>query len=45
MARRQPVTPQEFLAIKGVGQWKADEFGARFLAAIREHRGEGARRG
>jgi ATP-dependent DNA helicase RecQ len=36
MARRRPSTPAEFLAVKGVGEWKAAEFGARFLAAIRE---------
>jgi ATP-dependent DNA helicase RecQ len=36
MARRRPATPAEFLAVKGVGEWKAAEFGARFLAAIRE---------
>ena len=37
MARRRPTTPAEFLAVKGVGEWKAGEFGPRFLAAIRDH--------
>jgi len=37
MARRRPTTPDEFLAVKGVGEWKAGEFGPRFLAAIRAH--------
>ena len=36
MARRRPRTAAEFLAVKGVGEWKSEEFGARFLAAIRE---------
>jgi ATP-dependent DNA helicase RecQ len=35
MARLRPRTPAEFLEVKGVGEWKAAEFGARFLAAIR----------
>ncbi len=37
MARRRPTTPDEFLAVKGVGEWKAGEFGPRFLAAIRDY--------
>jgi ATP-dependent DNA helicase RecQ len=37
MARRQPTTPAAFLLVKGVGEWKAEAFGARFLAAIREY--------
>ena len=37
MARRRPTLPHEFLDVKGVGEWKADEFGAQFLAAIRAH--------
>jgi len=37
MARRRPTLPHEFLEVKGVGEWKADEFGAEFLAAIRAH--------
>jgi ATP-dependent DNA helicase RecQ len=37
MARRRPTLPHEFLGVKGVGEWKADEFGAQFLAAIRAH--------
>jgi len=34
MARRRPTTTAAFLMVKGVGEWKAEEFGARFLAAI-----------
>ena len=37
MARRRPTLPHEFLEVKGVGEWKADELGTRFLAAIRAH--------
>jgi ATP-dependent DNA helicase RecQ len=43
MARRRPTLPHEFLDVKGVGEWKADEFGAQFLAAIRAHVEAGAR--
>jgi ATP-dependent DNA helicase RecQ len=39
MARRRPRTSTEFLAVKGVGEWKSEEYGARFLAAIRDHGG------
>ena len=35
MARLRPRTPTAFLEVKGVGEWKAAEFGERFLAAIR----------
>ena len=35
MARRRPRTSAEFLAVKGVGEWKSEEYGARFLAVIR----------
>ena len=35
MARLRPRTPAAFLEVKGVGEWKAAEFGERFLAAIR----------
>jgi ATP-dependent DNA helicase RecQ len=35
MARLRPRTPGAFLEVKGVGEWKAAEFGERFLAAIR----------
>jgi hypothetical protein len=37
MARRQPKTPSAFLMVKGVGEWKAEEFGPRFLGAIRAY--------
>jgi ATP-dependent DNA helicase RecQ len=36
MARRRPRTAAEFLAVKGVGEWKSEEFGPRFLSAIRD---------
>jgi ATP-dependent DNA helicase RecQ len=35
MARLRPRTPAAFREVKGVGDWKAAEFGERFLAAIR----------
>jgi ATP-dependent DNA helicase RecQ len=35
MARLRPCTPAAFREVKGVGEWKAAEFGERFLAAIR----------
>ena len=34
MARLRPTTRAALLAIKGVGEWKAEAFGARFLGAI-----------
>ncbi|MBI1961949.1 MAG: RecQ family ATP-dependent DNA helicase, partial [Candidatus Rokubacteria bacterium] len=34
MVRLRPRTREEFLDVKGVGEWKSEEFGARFLAAI-----------
>ncbi|MBI2162280.1 MAG: RecQ family ATP-dependent DNA helicase [Candidatus Rokubacteria bacterium] len=34
MVRLRPSTREEFLGVKGVGEWKCEEFGARFLAAI-----------
>ena len=37
MARRRPTLPHEFLDVKGVGDWKAEEYGAQFVAAIRAH--------
>ena len=43
MARRRPTTPAAFLLVKGVGEWKAEEFGPRFIGAIRAYveRGSG----
>jgi ATP-dependent DNA helicase RecQ len=35
MARLRPRSPAAFREVKGVGEWKAAEFGERFLAAIR----------
>jgi len=40
MARREPTSPQEFLQVRGVGEKKAQEYGPRFMAAIRRHREE-----
>jgi ATP-dependent DNA helicase RecQ len=37
MARRRPTTAAAFLSVKGVGDWKAEEFGPRFLPAIRAY--------
>jgi superfamily II DNA helicase RecQ len=34
LARLRPTTRAEFLAVKGVGVWKAEQFGARFIEAI-----------
>ena len=35
MARLRPATLEQFREVKGVGDWKLDAFGARFLAVIR----------
>jgi ATP-dependent DNA helicase RecQ len=35
MARLRPTTPDGFLEVKGVGEWKAQAFGERFLSALR----------
>ena len=37
MARRRPASPEEFLQVSGVGQQKSKEYGAAFLAAIKEY--------
>jgi ATP-dependent DNA helicase RecQ len=37
LARLRPETRAEFRAVKGVGEWKCEEFGPRFLGAIAEH--------
>jgi ATP-dependent DNA helicase RecQ len=37
MCRLRPMTPTAFLAVKGVGERKAEQFGPPFLAAIRKH--------
>jgi len=37
MARRRPASPEEFLQVSGVGQQKSKEYGAAFLAAIRDY--------
>jgi ATP-dependent DNA helicase RecQ len=36
MARVRPTTLDEFREVKGVGDWKLETFGHRFLAAVRE---------
>ena len=37
MCRLRPMTNTAFLAVKGVGERKAEQFGPPFLAAIRKH--------
>ena len=37
MARRRPESLEEFLEVSGVGEKKRQQYGARFIAAIREH--------
>jgi ATP-dependent DNA helicase RecQ len=37
MCRLRPMTSTAFLAVKGVGERKAEQFGPPFLAAIRKH--------
>ena len=37
LARLRPATRAALLAVKGVGEWKCEEFGPRFLAAILSH--------
>jgi ATP-dependent DNA helicase RecQ len=34
MVQRHPTTPEEFLEVKGVGEWKSQAFGERFLALL-----------
>jgi ATP-dependent DNA helicase RecQ len=36
MARLKPRTREALLDVKGVGEWKAQTFGERFLAVIRQ---------
>jgi ATP-dependent DNA helicase RecQ len=36
MARKQPVTLEDFLQVKGVGEQKRDDYGKQFLACIAE---------
>jgi ATP-dependent DNA helicase RecQ len=36
MARLKPRTREAFLEVKGVGEWKSETFGDRFLALIRQ---------
>jgi ATP-dependent DNA helicase RecQ len=35
IARLRPATREELLRVKGIGEWKCNEFGPRFLSAIR----------
>ena len=37
MARRKPLNPEDFLKVNGVGDKKHEEYGALFLAAIKEY--------
>ena len=36
MVHRHPTTLDEFLEVKGVGEWKSEAFGQRFLALLRQ---------
>ena len=36
MARGRPMTLEDFRAVKGVGDWKLETFGARFVTALRQ---------
>jgi ATP-dependent DNA helicase RecQ len=36
MARLRPVTLEQFREVKGVGDWKLETFGERFVAALRD---------
>jgi len=36
MARVKPLTLDEFRSVKGVGDWKLETFGDRFVAAVRQ---------
>jgi len=36
MVRRHPTTREELLEVKGVGEWKSQAFGERFLALLRQ---------
>ena len=36
MAARRPQSRDDLLAVKGVGEAKADRYGAAFLAVVRE---------
>lgn len=40
MAQKAPCTMEAFLKVKGVGQYKAQEYGEVFLAEIRRHLGK-----
>ena len=42
MSARQPKTPEEFLAVSGVGQVKLERYGEKFLAEIRAFAAEGS---
>src|SRR5262249_8975375 len=41
MARLKPRTREALLEVKGVGEWKAETFGERFLAVVRQQPGAG----
>ena len=36
MVSRHPTTAEELLEVKGVGEWKSQAFGERFLALLRQ---------
>lgn len=41
MCRKLPVTPEEFLAVNGVGDNKLKQYGDRFISAITEYKATG----
>ncbi len=42
MVRVKPITDDQFLAVNGVGESKLEQYGERFMAAIREDSGDEA---
>ena len=37
MAQKAPVTMEEFLDVSGVGKFKAERYGQRFITAIKKY--------
>lgn len=40
MAKKAPVTKEEFLNVSGVGKYKAERYGQAFITAIKKYLGE-----
>ena len=38
MAKKEPVTIDEFLGVSGVGKYKAERYGEAFIAAIQKYK-------